>query len=146
VYHCKPLAISYPNFIPAKKTLIPERAQPVPVFVNLLWSPGIDSQPDVPVRQPYLSYRPAILHRQVESIPGLLKRLQIWLRNLFGFADWGGVRMGGGEGGVKRPSNLGVGDTLYSVLYRLKYFWQILKAKCLRQLWSKLLFCTVPTN
>ncbi len=40
-----------------------------PVFVDLLWSPGIDSQPGGPVRQPYLSYRPAMLHRQVESNP-----------------------------------------------------------------------------
>jgi hypothetical protein len=39
------------------------------VFVNLLRSPGIDSQPDGPVRPPYLSYRPAMLHRQVESNP-----------------------------------------------------------------------------
>ncbi len=39
-----------------------------PVFVNLLWSPGIDSKPGVPVRQPYLSYRPARLHRLAESI------------------------------------------------------------------------------
>jgi hypothetical protein len=31
-----------------------------PVFVNLLRSSGIDSQPGGPVRQPYLSYRPAI--------------------------------------------------------------------------------------
>ncbi len=42
---------------------------PEPVFVNLCRSPGIDSQPDGPVRQPYLSYRPAMLHRQVESNP-----------------------------------------------------------------------------
>jgi hypothetical protein len=42
---------------------------PEPVFVNLLWSPWIDSQPDGPVRQPYLSYRPAMLHRQMESNP-----------------------------------------------------------------------------
>jgi hypothetical protein len=40
-----------------------------PVFVNLLRSPGIDSQPDGPVRHPYLSYRPAMPHRQVESNP-----------------------------------------------------------------------------
>ncbi len=42
---------------------------PEPVFVNLLRSPWIDSQPDGPVRQPYLLYRPAMLHRQVESNP-----------------------------------------------------------------------------
>jgi hypothetical protein len=40
-----------------------------PVFVNLLRSPGIDSQSDGPVRQPCLSCRPAMLHRQVESNP-----------------------------------------------------------------------------
>jgi hypothetical protein len=34
-----------------------------PVFVDLLRSPGIDSQPGGPVRQPFLSYRSARLHR-----------------------------------------------------------------------------------
>jgi hypothetical protein len=47
------------------------------LYINLLWSPGIDSQPGGPVRQPYLTYRPARLHRLSESIPGLLERLQI---------------------------------------------------------------------
>jgi hypothetical protein len=68
------------------------------LFVNLLRSPGIDSQPYFsyrpvrlhrlaesitrnrfggPVQQPYLSYRPARLHRLAESISGLLKRLQL---------------------------------------------------------------------
>jgi hypothetical protein len=50
---------------------------PEPVFVNILRSPGIDSQPGRPVRQPYLSYLPARLHGLAESIPGLHKRLQI---------------------------------------------------------------------
>ncbi len=40
-----------------------------PVFVNVLRSPGIDSLPGSPVRQPILSYRPARLHRLAESIP-----------------------------------------------------------------------------
>jgi hypothetical protein len=40
-----------------------------PEFVNLLGSPGIDSQPGGPVRQPSLTYRPARLHRLAESIP-----------------------------------------------------------------------------
>ncbi len=40
-----------------------------PVSVDLLRSPGIDSQPGRPVRQPFLSYRPARLHRMAESIP-----------------------------------------------------------------------------
>ncbi len=39
------------------------------VFVNLLRSPGNDSQPGRPVRQPYVSYRPAWLHRLAELIP-----------------------------------------------------------------------------
>jgi hypothetical protein len=39
------------------------------VFVNLLRSPGIDSLPGRPVRQPYLSYRLASLHRLAELIP-----------------------------------------------------------------------------
>ncbi len=39
--------------------------------------PGIDSQHGGPVRWPYLMYRPARSHRVAESIPGLLKRLQI---------------------------------------------------------------------
>ncbi len=39
--------------------------------------PGIDSQPGGPVRQTYLLYRLARLHRLAESIPGLLKRLQL---------------------------------------------------------------------
>jgi hypothetical protein len=47
------------------------------LFVNLLMSPGVDSQPEGPVPQPYLSYRPTRLLRLLESIPGLLKRLQI---------------------------------------------------------------------
>ena len=53
--------------------------RPEPVFVNLLFSPGIDSQPGAggPVRQPYLSYRPAKLHRLAESIPVLHEHLQI---------------------------------------------------------------------
>jgi hypothetical protein len=38
-----------------------------PVFVNLLRSPVIDSQPCGTVRQFYLSYRPARLHRLAES-------------------------------------------------------------------------------
>ncbi len=50
---------------------------PEPVFVNLLRSPGFDSLRCGLVRHPYLSYRPARLHRLAESIPGLLKRSQI---------------------------------------------------------------------
>ncbi len=48
-----------------------------PVFVNLLRITGFDFRPCRPVWQPYLSYRPARLHRLAESIPGLFKSLQI---------------------------------------------------------------------
>jgi hypothetical protein len=53
-----------------------------PVFVDLLTSPRIDSHPGGPERQPYLSYRPASLHRLAKSIPrnrflGFHKHLQI---------------------------------------------------------------------
>jgi hypothetical protein len=41
--------------------------KPEPEFVNLLRSPGIDSQSGGPVRQPYLTYRPVRLHRLAES-------------------------------------------------------------------------------
>ncbi len=39
-----------------------------PVFVDLVRGPGIDSQHGGPVRQPYLSYRPARLHMLAESV------------------------------------------------------------------------------
>jgi hypothetical protein len=39
-----------------------------PVFVDLLKSPGIDIQHSGPVRQPYLSYRPARPHRLADSV------------------------------------------------------------------------------
>jgi hypothetical protein len=38
-------------------------------FVNLLKSPGIDSQPGGPVQQSFLTYLPARLQRLVESLP-----------------------------------------------------------------------------
>jgi hypothetical protein len=40
-----------------------------PVFVNLLKSPGIDTQPIGPVGQPNLSGCSARLHRLAESLP-----------------------------------------------------------------------------
>jgi hypothetical protein len=48
------------------------RVQSTVPVLNFLRSPRIESRPDRPVRQPYLS-----LHRLAESIPGLFKRLQI---------------------------------------------------------------------
>ncbi len=70
------------------------------LFVNLLRSPGINSKHGGPVRQPYLTYRPARLHRLAISIPwnrllGSLKiykyelRLHIGWRNLLlGIDSW----------------------------------------------------------
>ncbi len=46
-----------------------DRKKPEPVFLNLLRSAGIDSQPGGPGQQPYMSYRPTMLHRLVESNP-----------------------------------------------------------------------------
>jgi hypothetical protein len=43
--------------------------EPEPVFVDLVRSLRIDSQPGGPVLQPYLSYRHARLHRLAKSIP-----------------------------------------------------------------------------
>ncbi len=54
---------------PIPKSLCKVASFPEPVFVDLLRSPGIDFQPGGPVRQPYLSYRLARLHRLAESIP-----------------------------------------------------------------------------
>ncbi len=54
---------------------LPVQDDSEPEFVISLRSPGIDSQPGGPLRQPYLTNRPARL--LAESIPGLLKRLQI---------------------------------------------------------------------
>jgi hypothetical protein len=48
--------------------------KPEPVFVDLLRSTGIDSQPVGPVREP--NFR-AKLHMLAESIPGLQKHLQL---------------------------------------------------------------------
>jgi hypothetical protein len=62
-----------------------------PVFVDLLRSPGSDSQPGGPVRQPYLLYgtgSPCYIgrwNRILEIYSGLLKRLQI--RALF-LSSW----------------------------------------------------------
>jgi hypothetical protein len=54
-------------------------------ILKLLRSPGIDSQPGGPVRQPYLAYRSARLHRPagsipLEVIPGFLevKKYRLW--------------------------------------------------------------------
>ncbi len=51
-------------------------SNPEPKFVNLLRSPGIDSQPV----QPYLTYRPARLHRLARENPQLNLTLKVDLR------------------------------------------------------------------
>ncbi len=66
-------------------------------------SPGIDSQPGVPVRQPYLTYRPGKLHSLAELIPGLHKRFQI---RTLGFRDQREDKGRGEKGGVSLPSQL----------------------------------------
>jgi hypothetical protein len=48
-----------------------------PQLSTVLWGPGINSQPwrAGTTTKPYLTYRPARLHRSAESISGLLKTL-----------------------------------------------------------------------
>ena len=57
------------------------RRCPEPIFLNLLRSPGIDSQTGGPVRHPYWRTGPpgyiGWQNRFLESTPGLVKRLQI---------------------------------------------------------------------
>jgi hypothetical protein len=70
--------------------------QPEPVFVNLLRSPGICSQPGGPVRQPYLLYQPTRLHRLAELIPrnrfqGSLNVYRYGLRELLSVQLHGGL-------------------------------------------------------
>ncbi len=74
---------------------------PEPVFVNLLSSPGIDPQPDRPVRQLYFSYRPVWLHRLAESIPRnrFLGSLNVYKYGLSG----GGAESGGRKVGQRGP-------------------------------------------
>jgi hypothetical protein len=62
---------------------------PEPVFVNCLGSPGIDSQPGGPVRQPYGSYRPARLQMLAKSNPRnrflgsiIVYKYGLWLNRL----------------------------------------------------------------
>jgi hypothetical protein len=56
-------------------------------FVNLLRSPWIDSQPVVPVQQSFLTYLPARLKRQAESIPWnrFPGSLKVYKYGLWGF-------------------------------------------------------------
>jgi hypothetical protein len=56
-----------------------------PVFADLLRSPGIDSQPCGPVRQPYLSHWPTRLHRLTESIP---RNRFLGSKNVYRYGFW----------------------------------------------------------
>jgi hypothetical protein len=67
IYTLPAIFLPSPSCIYFSQAVNPQ--QPEPVFVNLLGSPGIDSQPGGPVRQPYLLYLPAMLHRLAESNP-----------------------------------------------------------------------------
>jgi hypothetical protein len=71
---------------------------PEPVFVTLLRSLEIDSQPGGPVRQPYLSYRPARLNRLAKSIPqnGFLGSINVYKYGLSYLAKnsaWAGIKL-----------------------------------------------------
>ncbi len=66
-----------------------------PEFVKLLRSPGIDYPPGGPVRQPYLTYWPARLHRLPKPITGLLKgsdqreNRRVWSNIITRYLVWG---------------------------------------------------------
>ncbi len=62
-----------------------QRISPEPVFVNLLRSRGIDSQPVGPIRQPSLSYRPARLHKLAASVP---RNLFLGFVNVYKYGLW----------------------------------------------------------
>jgi hypothetical protein len=79
----RPLAPCHLHYLPGGPKL-----QPEPEFVKLFReSTGIDSQPGGPVRQSYLTYRPARLLRHAESIPGQIKGLQMRALVLFQTAE-----------------------------------------------------------
>jgi hypothetical protein len=53
-----------------------------PVFVNLIRSPGINSQPGWRVLQRYFKCRSTRIHSLAETIPWLLKTFKKWARFL----------------------------------------------------------------
>jgi hypothetical protein len=75
----KPFSPCLDNYFLSPVPLPLIKTKPEPEFVNLLRSPGIDSRPGWPIRQPHLTYRPARLHIGWRNrfLHGLLKRLQI---------------------------------------------------------------------
>jgi hypothetical protein len=56
--------------------------RPESVFVNLLRSPGIDSQPGGPVRQPFMTYRPVRL-AEFDSLESILGSLNVYKYGLW---------------------------------------------------------------
>ncbi len=64
------------------------RNMPELLYVNIFRSPGIDSQPGGPVRQPYLMYRPD-RYRLAESIPWnrFLGSLNVYKYRLLTYRD-----------------------------------------------------------
>jgi hypothetical protein len=83
------LAFSISNLIKGYRSAHNLQKGPEPVFLNLLRSPGIDSQPGGQVRQPYLLDRPAKLHRPAESIPRIpsLGSLNVYKYGLCGLLN-----------------------------------------------------------
>jgi hypothetical protein len=73
-----------------KSPLSIKKNEPEPVFLNLLRSPGIDSLPGGPIRHPYLSCRPARLHRHAESNPRnrFLGSLNVYKYGLSWETEW----------------------------------------------------------
>ncbi len=64
MWGCKPQKSSLPSIFPKPSVASLLNQLPEPVFVNLLRSPGIDSQSSGQVHQPSLSYRPAGLRNR----------------------------------------------------------------------------------
>jgi hypothetical protein len=68
-YGCRKYPWNGAKYLPALPPSIPALSSSEPVFLNLLRSPGINSQPGGPVQQPYLTDRPVRLsYRLAESI------------------------------------------------------------------------------
>ncbi len=70
---------------------------PEPVFVNLLRSPGIDSQPGGWVQQPYWSYPAARLYRQAESIT---RNRFLGSKNVYKYGLWSNLCVTSEVGGA----------------------------------------------
>jgi hypothetical protein len=78
--HSSPTGLTLMCFFTVKPWVLPYIFRPL--FWALICRPLKEHRNRFPAYRPgtiiYLAYRPARLHRLAESIPGLLKRLQIW--------------------------------------------------------------------